>query len=58
MTTPEESLRIARRNCAAKLRGDAQKMLNEAAAFEEGDRDHAWAMHHELARLEKENSNG
>lgn len=40
---------LARENCAERLRAKGSEA--EAAAFERGDRDWAWLMRHEIARL-------
>ena len=39
----------ARANCAARLRSRGQEA--EAAQFEVGERDDAWAMRHEVGKL-------
>jgi hypothetical protein len=43
---PADVMAMARENCAERLRARGQEA--EAAAFERGDRDFAWAMRHEV----------
>lgn len=49
-TAPAHILAEARANCAARLR--ARGYADEAEQFERGHRDDAWAMVHEVARLQ------
>lgn len=44
------TMATARENCAATLR--ERGYADEAAAFERGERDDAWAMRHEVNRLQ------
>jgi hypothetical protein len=44
------TMATARENCAANLR--ERGYACEAAAFERGDRDNAWALRHEVVRLQ------
>jgi len=49
LEAPADVMAMARENCAARLRARGHE--REAAAFERGDRDWAWAMRHEVALL-------
>ena len=51
-----DTVKTARANCAARYRARGQAM--EAQAFAAGDRDAAWAMRHELRRLQAEQARG
>lgn len=46
----------ARKNCAARLR--ERGSAAEAAMFETAQRDDAWAMRHEIAKLQSERKAG
>lgn len=46
----------ARANCAARLRSRGSEA--EAAIFETAQRDDAWAMRHEIAKLQSERKAG
>lgn len=52
LEAPADLMAAARANCAARLlaRGSA----DEANAFARGERDQAWAMKHEVAKLRAE----
>lgn len=50
----ETILRQARKNVAARLRNQAERLIKEAAAIEEGDRDDCWGIFHERVVLERE----
>ena len=49
---PAPLLMQARANCAARLRAQGHEV--EAQNFERGDRDEAWAMRHEVNKLQAE----
>ncbi len=48
-------LETARANVAARLRRDAARLTAAADAIEAGEDDRAWAVKHEVARLEAAN---
>ena len=52
LEAPADLMAAARANCAARLR--AKGSANEADAFARGERDQAWAMRHEVAKLRVE----
>jgi hypothetical protein len=49
LEAPADVMAMARENCAERLR--ARGYPEEAAAFERCERDWAWLMRHEVARL-------
>ena len=49
LTAPAPIMEAARATCAARLR--ARDSEAEAQAFERGERDDAWAMRHEVAKV-------
>lgn len=49
LVAPADLMATARANCADRLR--AKGDVDEAEAFARGERDGAWAMKHELAKL-------
>lgn len=52
VVAPADLMADARANCAARLRSRGHEA--EATAFERAERDTAWAMRHEVARLRSE----
>jgi hypothetical protein len=56
LSAPPEVIAQARINCATRLRNDGS--VAEAAQFECGARDDAWAMRHEVNRLIAEAQRG
>lgn len=56
LVAPADLMATARANCADRLR--AQGNGSEADAFALGERDDAWAMRHEVAKLRAERARG
>lgn len=56
LVAPADLMAAARANCADRLR--AQGNGSESDAFARGERDDAWAMRHEVAKLRAEQVRG
>lgn len=52
VTAPAPIMAAARENCAGRLRARGHEA--EAEAFQCGERDQTWAMHHEVEKLKGE----